>query len=53
MTQVIVTLGLDQGHVSRAVFDALVIVTIAVAVMGPLLMVPFAKRLTSEQEVAQ
>lgn len=45
---IIATVGLEQGHLSHPVFVALVLTTIAVTVLGPLLMAPFAKRLGSE-----
>lgn len=42
---VISTLALEQGHMARPVFVALVLMTITVAVAGPLLMAPLAKGL--------
>ncbi len=42
---VIGTLAFEQGHMTRPVFVALVLMTIAVAVTGPLLMAPLAKGL--------
>ena len=45
---VIATLAFEQGHMSRPVFVALVLMTITVAVTGPLLMAPLAKRLGAE-----
>lgn len=50
---VIATLGFDQGHITRAVFDALVITTVSVALLGPALMVPFAKHLANPPEAVR
>ncbi len=43
---IIATLGLEQGHLTHDVFVALVLTTIVLSALGPLLMFPFAKRLT-------
>ncbi len=41
---VIATLGFEQGHLSHHVLVALILVTIAAALLAPLLMVPLARR---------
>ena len=46
---VIATLGFEQGHLTHPVFVSIVLMTIALAVLGPLLMTPLAKRLAAEQ----
>ena len=45
---IIATVGFEQGHLRHPVFVALVLTTVAVSVLGPLLMAPLAKRLGSE-----
>lgn len=53
ITLVIATLGFEQGHLTHHVFVALVLMAIVLSIVGPLLMVPFAKRLASQVLVAQ
>lgn len=45
---IIATLGFEQGHITRPVFVILVLTTIVVSAIGPLLVAPFAKRLSTE-----
>ncbi len=45
---VIATLGFEQGHLTHHVFIALLSMTIVLSVLGPLLMVPLAKRFSSK-----
>lgn len=45
---IIATLGFTQGHITHPVFVALVLTTIVVSAIGPLLMAPLAKRLSTE-----
>jgi Kef-type K+ transport system membrane component KefB len=45
---VIATLGFAQGHLTHPVFIAIVFSTIAVSILGPLLMAPFARSLGAE-----
>ena len=42
---IIASIGSAQGHITRPIFVALVLTTIVVSVVGPMLMLPFAKRL--------
>lgn len=46
---VIATLGFEQGHLTRPLFVSIVLMTIVLAVLGPLLMTPFARWLGSER----
>lgn len=46
---VIATLGYTQGHLSHHVFMVLVFTTIAVSVLGPLMMMPFARSLAAQR----
>ena len=46
---VIATLGFEQGHLAHPVFVSIVLMTIALAVLGPLLMTPLARRLAAER----
>lgn len=46
---IIASLGLEQGHLSRPVFVALVLTTIVISVLGPLLMLPLANRVAAER----
>ncbi len=46
---IIATLGFEQGHLTYPVFVSIVLMTIALAVLGPLLMTPFARRLAAER----
>lgn len=42
---VVATVGFGQGHMTRSIYDALVVTIISVALIGPTLMVLFAKHL--------
>tara|TARA_R110002096_G_scaffold179709_3_gene356766 strand:- start:8537 stop:9706 length:1170 start_codon:yes stop_codon:yes gene_type:complete len=45
---IIASIGAAQGHITRPIFVALVLTTIIVSVLGPMLMLPLAKRLRAE-----
>ncbi len=49
---VIATLGYQQGHVSHHVLVALILMTIAAAVLAPLLMVSLAQQRTRRKTTA-
>jgi Kef-type K+ transport system membrane component KefB len=49
---VIATLGLQQGHIADEIFVSLVLATISLAVLGPLLMTPFAKSVAADAKIA-
>lgn len=49
---VIATLGLEQGHVTSQIFVTLVLGAICLAVLGPVLMTPFAKRIAIDLKTA-
>lgn len=46
---VIATVGFEQGHLTRPLFVSIVLMTVVLAVLGPLLMTPFARWLGSER----
>lgn len=48
---VIATLGLKQGHLTQPVYSAILVMAIIAAVMGPLLMTPFAKHAALQLQI--
>ncbi|MEC9341035.1 MAG: hypothetical protein VX663_06095 [Pseudomonadota bacterium] len=46
---IIATLGFEQGHITQGPYAVLVLTTVAVSVLGPLLMAPAANHLGRER----